>query len=79
MDLLVWWEFLHRPSVFTRPFADFNSTIEAAQVDMYSDATRNFELGFAATCYQSWCYNQWDIEFMKRAQPSIEYLDPTQY
>ena len=42
---------------------------------MYSDALRNFELGFGAYCDTEWTYGQWDRLFMERYEPSIEYLE----
>ena len=44
-------------------------------IDMYSDASRNFELGFGAYCGPEWTYAQWDKEFMERCEPSIEFLE----
>ena len=42
---------------------------------MYSDASRNFHLGFGAYCGSEWSVGQWDYEFCERYQPSIEYLE----
>ena len=49
--------------------------IEADTLDMYSDASRNFKLGFGAYCGSEWTYGQWDFDFMTRFEPSIEYLE----
>ena len=75
-DLLVWKHFLTFPEVVSRPFMDFNMEILCAQdIDMYSDASRNFQLGFGAYCGPEWCYGQWDKVFMETHEPSIEYLE----
>ena len=42
---------------------------------MYSDASRNFNLGFGAYCGSEWTYGQWDEQFYRVKQPSIEYLE----
>ena len=42
---------------------------------MYSDASRNFTLGFGAYCGEEWIYSPWDFKFCSQHQPSIEYLE----
>ena len=74
MDLLIWHKFLQHPLVFARPFMDFEK-VTAEVIDMYSDASRNFELGFGAYCGSEWSYGQWDRSFMEWYEPSIEYLE----
>ena len=75
-DLLMWQSFLHHPSVFARPFLDFDSELTADVLSMYSDLSKNPRLGFGAICQNSWMYSQWeDIDFMIREDPSIEYLE----
>ena len=44
-DLLMWQDFLHHPAVYSRPFIDFESVLQATEVDLYTDASRNFSLG----------------------------------
>ena len=75
LDLEMWLKFLHHPSVYSRPFADFKKEIQAHQVDMYSDVSGNSMLGMGVTCGTSWCYKQWDKNFMLKHKPSIEYLE----
>ena len=74
MDLHVWKQFLMHPMVFYRSFLD-TEEYSAVDVDMYSDASRNFKLGFGTYCGSDWMYGQWHEEFMVQAQPSIEYLE----
>ena len=73
-DVLVWKEFLLNPRVYCRPFMDFKE-IQASEINMYSDASRNFKLGFGALCENEWLGEVWDESFMQEKQPSIEYLE----
>ena len=74
LDLQVWRQFLQFPLVFARPFVD-HLPVTATVIDMYSDASRNFKLGFGAYCGSEWTFGQWNESFMKRNEPSIEYLE----
>ena len=74
LDMMVWREFLSFPQAVARPFLDFES-LTAEDIDMYSDASRNFELGFGAYCGTEWSFGQWDKQFMVKHEPSIEYLE----
>ena len=74
LDLTVWKQFLSHPDSFYRPFIETVS-IDAEQIDMYSDASGNYRLGFGAYCGPEWTYGQWDYEFCSRNKPSIEYLE----
>ena len=65
MDLQVWQQFLNIPEVFCRPFMD-PTLLSAFEIDMYSDASRNFELGFGAYCEKQWTIGQWDKSFMEK-------------
>ena len=73
-DLKIWQTFLNNAEVFSRPFMDFTKCI-AYDIDMYSDASRNFEKGVAAYCGTEWIFKKWDKDFMEKAQPSIQYLE----
>ena len=42
--------------------------LNAEQIDMYSDASGNFKLGFGAYCGTEWTFGQWDEEFLPEAQ-----------
>ena len=75
LDLEIWKKFLMFPQIVARPFMDFNTQLTSIDIDMYSDASRNPELGFGAYCGPDWCFGQWDSSFIKTQQPSIEYLE----
>ena len=74
LDLGVWKQFLVQPKNFYRPFMD-SVAIKATEIDMFSNASGNYDLGFGAYCGPEWTYGQWDREFCERAKPSIEYLE----
>ena len=74
LDLLMWRSFLEHPSAICRPFLDCNEFMSQV-LDMYSDASRNFELGFGAYCGPEWTFAQWNRRFMERCEPSIEFLE----
>ena len=74
LDLLIWKNFLSQPDNYYRPFMEAVS-INAEQLDMYSDASGNYSLGFGAYCGPEWTYGQWDTDFCKLHKPSIEYLE----
>ena len=74
LDLMVWRRFLTSPDKFYRPFIE-SVSLNAEQIDMYSDASGNFRLGFGAYCGPEWSFGQWDKNFCERVKPSIEYLE----
>ena len=74
LDLATWKFFLSQRDIFHREFIQ-PGLKTADMIDMYSDASRNFDLGFGAYCGPEWTYGQWDKEFCERCQPSIEYLE----
>ena len=76
-DLNMWIKFLQHPTAYCRPFLDFSQGyLEADTIQMYSDASRNFSLGFGGICEDCWMFGQWPQgEFMKETNPSIEYLE----
>ena len=74
LDLLVWKNFLESPDKFYRPFMDC-MTLRATEIDMFSDASGNFKLGFGAYCGLEWIWGQWNERFCSEHKPSIEYLE----
>ena len=74
LDLLIWKQFLIQPDNFYRPFME-SVSISAREIDMYSDASGNFSLGFGAYCGPEWTWGQWDQTFCELVKPSIEYLE----
>ena len=74
LDLMVWKSFLCHPECYYRSFMD-SVSFNAEQLDMYSDASGNYSLGFGAYCGTEWTFGQWDTEFCQANTPSIEYLE----
>ena len=74
LDLLTWKCFLGRQESFCRGFME-QGILDATVLDMYSNASHNFSLGFGAFCGTEWTHGQWDKNFCEEVQPSIEYLE----
>ena len=74
LDLSVWRQILNSPDIFSRPFMDFNE-VDSITLDMASDASGNYDLGFGAYCGTEWSVGQWNRTFMENHKPSIEYLE----
>ena len=74
MDFSMWRQFLAHPSVFSRPFADFGEAKNATDLNLFTDALRNFSLGCGGLFNQRWFFIGWDL-FTKLKNPSIEYLE----
>ena len=75
-DLKLWKKFLSLPSAYCRPFMDFSRTFSATELDFYSDASKNMDLGFGAYCALSWMQAKWkDLGISQDIEPSIQYLE----
>ena len=74
LDLQIWKQFLTSPQVFSRAFSEFTDE-DIQEVELYSDASGNFHLGYGAWCYGNWLQSRWDVQFMRRFRPSIEFLE----
>ena len=75
LDLLMWKQFLAHPSVFSSPFADFSKCLNPTAVDLYTDAAKGESRGCGGVCGTQWFFVGWDKEFLRTANPSIEYLE----
>ena len=74
-DLFMWLKFLSNPNIFCRPFLDFTKLITANEISLYTDASRNANLGAGGICERSWFLVRWDYHFIIDNQPSIEFLE----
>ena len=74
MDLAIWQKFLMHPDIFCRPFIDYKERT-SEDILMYSDASGSFLKGYGAWCQHSYLYGQWDLDFMRKHRPSIEFLE----
>ena len=61
--------------MFCRQFTDFAHEIPATILNFYTDASGNFTLGCGGICDDEWFMQAWETAFMKRAKPSIEYME----
>ena len=75
LDLHTWRTFLTHPTIFARPFMEFDKFWFAEDINMFSDATTNQILGFGAICGTSWMFSRWNAAFIQKVNPSIEYLE----
>ena len=55
LDLLVWKQFLTRPDGFYRPFIEVYP-LNAVEIDMFLDASGNYNLGFGTYCRPEWTF-----------------------
>ena len=74
LNLEVWRKFLLHLQAFARPFMDM-CIVSADDIDMYSNASRNFCKGVGAYCESQWTYHAWEVNFMEKFQPSIKFLE----
>ena len=75
MDLEIWLTFLQHPSIYARKFMDLDPKAISTEVDFYTDASANENLGCGGICDSEWFIQQWDEKFIKIAKPSINYLE----
>ena len=75
MDLEIWVKFLSNTAAFCRPFIDYSRVIEARELDFYTDASKNPNLGFGGRFGQAYMIQQWDKQFIINENPSIMYLE----
>ena len=73
-DLRLWQLFLEHPTAYCRPFMDFTTELVAEDIELYTDASKNFMLGMGGFCGSSWFVQQWD-SLVEELNPSIEYLE----
>ena len=65
MHLRVWKQFLAHPTVFCCPFSDFSSEVNANDINLSTDASKNPFLGAGGCCYdKDWFFFGWDPIFI---------------
>ena len=74
-DLKLWMEFLEHPSIYCRKFTDFDLQRTSKEIDWYTDASGNPELGAGGYSNEDWFIMQWDEDFIRKYRPSINYLE----
>ena len=74
LDMEVWHMFLQHPSIFCRPFIEFQG-IFAHEINLYTNAAKADGKGFGAICGSSWMLSMWSPGYIHSYDPSIEYLE----
>ena len=74
LDLMVWKQFLMTPNSLYRPFME-SVALNAQEIDMFSDASGNANLGFGTYYGPEWTFGKWNHQFIQKCEPSIEYLE----
>ena len=75
LDLQMWLTFLRFEGVFSRPFLDFSLIINADEINFYTDASRNPNLGMGGVCEKAWFIKRWNPDFIRAEYPSIAFLE----
>ena len=73
MDLTLWLQFLNSQQFYNRPFTDFSKTLTARDIQFYTDSSG--KIGCGGYCGTAWFAAQWDKQFLRENNPSIEYLE----
>ena len=76
-DCEVWRIFLSGSltSIVARPMVDLSSTLMATQLNFYTDASANENLGIGGVFNNQWLFSQWEPGYINQYQPSIAYLE----
>ena len=69
----MWKQFIDSPQVYCQPFIDFSTNLNVQQIDFYMDASGC--VGMGGVCGDKWMQANWDPQFLKLCEPSIEYLE----
>ena len=72
-DLEMWKEFLERPEAYCPPFLDFETILQADEIDFYMDAAKKH--GFGGYFNRKWMFAEWNHNFITECEPSITYLE----
>ena len=73
MDLYMWLTFLTNPETCSRPFFEYDTSLDAEELDWYTDASMT--LGCGGYHKDDWFIAEWDEELMNEFKPSINYLE----
>ena len=71
-DLSVWVSFINDPIIYCRLFLDFETTLQAEDLDWYTDASGS--VGFGGYFKNCWFQSTWN-EFEIKNDPSIQYKE----
>ena len=75
-DCKMWETFLSSGNnAICRPFIDLNETLSADQLSFFMDAAKGSDLGFGGIFNNHWIIGQWESDFIKTNNQSIEFLE----
>ena len=78
-DCRMWADFLLMQEtgkkVLCRPFIDMEVTLHAETLQFFTDAAKGEKLGIGGVFGRAWYIAKWEPGFIKRCDPSIEYLE----
>ena len=76
-DCEMWLTFLRSQQNINRHFIEWDPELEYLELGLYTDSSRNPNLGFG--CYleaaKQWTFGKWEENFIQREEPSIAYLE----
>ena len=78
-DCIIWASFLElqdiNRTILCRPFVDIHKTIQADTLQFFTDAAKGKTLGMGGVLHSLSFFAQWEPNYIKLYNPSIEYLE----
>ena len=76
-DCSMWLSFLEHSNDIRlcRPVIDLNIEATSQELFFYTDASKAVDKGFGCFFYGSWTFAQWENDYIRDLNPSIEYLE----
>ena len=75
-DCRMWERFLTNcEKGICRPFIDLSKTLTAEILDFYTDSAKGENLGMGGIFNKHWFFAKWEVGYIKKFDPSIEYLE----
>ena len=75
LDCQMWTLFLEDLNSVVRPFIDLDATLNAQEINFYSDSSAKSTFGFGAIFNNNWLFGKWESSFINDCKPSIEFLE----
>ena len=75
----MWLTFLQYPSIYARNFIDLDKTISSKEVNFYTDASANAQLGCGGICGEEWFIQQWDDRFINQFKTQYQLFGIVYY
>ena len=72
-DLKMWICFLQHPAAYCRPFYHLDKDLSSVELDLFTDAAKT--KGCGGYYKDQWFIAEWDHEFIREHNPSINYLE----